>query len=121
MFLIMGINQAEKKLNFDQLAICKACGKYGHVEVFVAYTYFMLFFIPIVKWNKHYYVKMNCCSLTCEISTELGKSIENGQIREIDLNQLNFGKQQHTTKHCSYCGFTTTEDYLFCPKCGKEI
>lgn len=121
MFLIMGINQSEKKLNFDQLVICKCCGKYGRAEVFMTFTYFMLFFIPIFKWNKHYYVKMNCCGSYGEISKELGKSIENGQIKELNLEEINFGNKENVVRHCSYCGFTTMEDYQFCPKCGKEI
>lgn len=32
MFLIMGISSGEKKLQFDQLEICRFCGRYGHVE-----------------------------------------------------------------------------------------
>jgi hypothetical protein len=121
MFLIMGINQKEKKLNFDQLIICKCCEKYGHVEVFLTYTYFMLFFIPIIKWNKRYYVRMNCCGSSCEISGELGKAIEKGQVVDLNLDDLNFGKRESSVRHCSYCGFTTTDDFQFCPKCGKTM
>lgn len=121
MFLIMGINQAQKRLNFDQLTICKCCGKYGRVEVFMTYTYFMLFFIPIFKWNKQYFVRMNCCDSRCEIGKELGKSIETGQVSEIDLDELQFGTRENQVRHCTNCGFTTLEDYQFCPKCGERM
>ncbi|KAB1439597.1 zinc ribbon domain-containing protein [Candidatus Galacturonibacter soehngenii] len=121
MFLIMGISQAEKMLNFNQLTVCKCCGKYGRVEVFMNYTYFMLFFIPILKWNKQYFVKMNCCGSSCEISKELGKAIELGQVSEINLTELSFYAKENSVKHCEYCGFTTSEDFQFCPKCGRNI
>lgn len=121
MFLIMGINQKEKKLSFDQLVICKCCGKYGHMEVFMTYTYFMLFFIPIIKWDKHYYVKMNCCSNVCEIDKEIGKAIEKGQAAVLNMDELNFGCEENTVRHCGNCGFTTNEDYQYCPKCGRKM
>ena len=121
MFLIMGISQAEKMLNINQLTVCKCCGKYGRVEVFMTYTYFMLFFIPILKWNKQYFVKMNCCGSSCEISKELGKGIELGQVSEINLTELSFYAKEKSVKHCEYCGFTTSEDFQFCPKCGRNI
>ena len=121
MFFIMGISNGQKKLAFDQMEICKCCGKYGHVEVYVTYMYFMFFFIPLFKWNKHYYVKMTCCGSTCEISPELGKSIERGEITYLSTDQMQFGTKENAVKHCSYCGFTTMDDYQFCPKCGKEF
>jgi hypothetical protein len=121
MFLIMGVSQKEQKLNFDQLIICKCCGKYGHIEVFVTYSYFMLFFIPIIKWNRNYYVRMNCCGTTCELDPELGRAIEKGDVTSLDIGMLNFEETESELKHCSYCGFKTTEDFQFCPKCGKNM
>lgn len=121
MFFIIGISQKEKKLNFDQLLVCKCCGKYGHIEVFMTYTYLMFFFIPIIKWNKRYYARMNCCNSVCELDLHLGKAIEKGEITQLNLDELDFGYRESNVKHCFNCGFTTGEDYRFCPKCGKQI
>lgn len=121
MFLIMGISQKKKKLNFDQLVICKCCGKYGHLEIFLTYSYFMLFFLPIVKWNKRYYVKMSCCSAVDEINTELGRAVEKGEITALNLDAFDCGTKEQSRSYCSDCGFSTTKDYQFCPKCGKEM
>lgn len=121
MFFIMGISDKEVKLNFDQLVICKCCGKYGHIEVFMRYTYFMFFFIPLFKWNRRYYVRMNCCNSVAEISSDIGKGIENGTITSINPDTLQFGGKGYTVKHCSYCGFTTAEDFEYCPKCGRKL
>ena len=124
MFLIFGINQGEKQLHFDQSAVCKCCGHFGHITVWMSYTYFMLFFIPLFKWNKRYYVRMTCCSSACEISPELGHAIETGKTTSLNLDDLNFNCDQtekSPVHRCATCGFLTDEDFQFCPKCGKPL
>lgn len=121
MFFIMGISQKEKKLKFSELKICKCCGKYGRMEVFVTYTYLMLFFVPIIKWNKRYIVRMGCCGSTANLAPEIGKKIEQGQLESLDEDKLNFEHYENHAKYCSECGYTTMEDFQFCPKCGKSF
>ena len=121
MFFIMGISQKEKKLNYDQLIICKCCGKYGHINVYMRYTYLMLFFIPILKWNKRYFARLNCCGSSCELNTELGKAVKNGEVTFLDPEMLDFSGGENQMKHCFFCGFTITGDYQFCPKCGNQF
>lgn len=121
MFFIMGISSGEKKLNFDQLEICRQCGKYGHVEIYMTYMYIMFFFLPIIKWNKRYYVKMSCCSSICELSTEVGKEIAKGNLTHLTIDELKFSGQAHSLKCCQNCGFTATDDFHYCPKCGSKL
>ena len=54
----MGVSQNQKKLDFKQLNVCKCCGKYSNIEGYMTYWYFMFFFIPIIKWNKEYYITL---------------------------------------------------------------
>lgn len=125
MFLIFGITQGEKRLGFDQTAVCPCCGRYGRYEVFMTYMCFSLFFIPIVKWNKRYYVKTICCHAVCEIDRELGERIRKGQAGEIRESDLHFGcygdTDKHGAKRCENCGYETEEDFQYCPKCGKPL
>lgn len=121
MFFIMGISQKEKKLSFDQLSVCKCCGRYGHIEVFMTYTYLMFFFIPLFKWNIRYYVKISCCGAVSEISKDMGRAIERGEITSINIEELNFNGGDGDIKRCHYCGYVTNEDFKYCPKCGKPI
>ncbi|HBR31336.1 MAG TPA: zinc ribbon domain-containing protein [Clostridiales bacterium] len=109
------------KLDFRQTIICPCCGRYGSLEVYMEYTYFSMFFIPIANWRKRYFVKTTCCGSICEIDSELGKAIEKGTQRELDLGSLNFQKRQGGTLRCSGCGFVTSEDFVFCPKCGRKF
>lgn len=147
MFFIMGVSQGQKKLNFDQLVICGHCGKYGHLEVYMVYSYLSLFFIPVFKWGKHYYVRTTCCDTTVEIDEELGRRIGRGEVTSLPENiipadyryrgpgqaqgqpggpsqgqvQLQQLQQTQPKKRCPSCGFEAAEDYQYCPKCGQRL
>ena len=121
MFFIMGISNGEKKLNFDQLEICRRCGQYGHLEIYMTYMYFMFFFLPIFKWNKRYYAKMSCCGSVCELRPEVGKEIAQGNLTHLNVEELDFAKQAYSMKSCQNCGFSTMDDFQYCPKCGSKL
>ena len=75
MFFVFGISQGKKMLDYAKTVICAQCGGYGRYQVFMTYSYFSLFFIPIIKWNRHYYVQMSCCSTVYELDPEVGKRL----------------------------------------------
>ena len=58
MFFMMGITQGRKELPFTQTVICDRCGSYGRYMVFMTYTVLSLFFIPVFRWGKKYYVRI---------------------------------------------------------------
>ena len=119
MFFIMGITDGRKDFDFSQTVICDSCGKYGRYQVFMLYTVLSLFFI---KWNKRYYVQMSCCGSIYELNPEIGKRIASGedlQIKPQDLTKV--GNGRGFFKHCNNCGYETSEDFDFCPKCGMRF
>ena len=122
----MGITDGRKDFDFLQNILCTVCGRYGRYQVFMTYTVLSLFFIPCFKWNKHYYVRTSCCETVYELDPEVGKRIargENVEIRPEDLKRIDTGGYGSfgTYKICSNCGYTTDEDFQFCPKCGREL
>lgn len=122
MFFIGGISNGEKKLDYVQTIICPRCGAFGRIEVFMTYISFSLFFIPIFKWNKKYYVKYTCCDSLYALNNEIGEKINHGEdvlISEDDLHILNCNIS--TTNRCNNCGYIYDDDFKFCPKCGKEL
>jgi len=124
MFFIMGISQGQKKLNFDQLVVCRHCGKYGHLEVYVVYSYLSLFFIPVFKWGRRYYVKTTCCEQMIEIGADLGRQIERGEVTSLPEDIVpDSGQYGNFTgrKRCMHCGYETDEDFQYCPKCGGRL
>jgi len=126
MFLIFGITQGEKRLSFDQTAVCACCGRYGRYEVYMTYMCFSLFFIPVFKWNKRYYVRTTCCHEVIEIDRELGERIRRGEVTELREGDLHFDcpgyrDDGYRIKRCENCGYETEEDFQYCPKCGKPF
>lgn len=122
MFFIMGISNGEKKLDYVKTIICSHCSKFGRYEIFMTYTYLSLFFIPIFKWNRHFYVKTTCCQELYELNPIIGKKILHGEDTDIKEEHLTFVKGHYNfSKQCSNCGYTTSSDYVYCPKCGKQL
>lgn len=121
MFFIMGISNGENKINFLQTILCKCCGQFGRNEAFMTYTMLSLFFIPVLKWNKHYYVKTSCCKTVYEVSSELGKRIVKGEQIELMDKDLSMVNGKIVYKRCYKCGFTTGENFEYCPKCGEKL
>ena len=124
MFFIMGVGPKQKQLSYNELFVCNDCGKYGRYEVFLTYMCFSLFFIPLIKWNKKYYVRANCCGQVYELDQEIGTAIARGKQIEIQPEHLQKVRGQSYTadiKKCPDCGYETTENFRFCPKCGRQF
>ena len=88
MFLMIGIEEGRKEFDYSRTAICKNCGRYGRLLVFMTFTSLLLFFIPCFKWNKQYYVQMSCCGKFYRLNSEVGKQIARGEDVEIRPEDL---------------------------------
>lgn len=132
MFFIMGISQGSKEFGFTQGAVCRACGRSGQYIVFMTYTVLTLFFIPVFKWNRQYFVRMSCCGTTYRLDPEVGKVIARGGQVEIQPQDLQESAAQQAgvnpwtnapadKKVCSHCGYEAAPDFDFCPKCGNKL
>lgn len=126
MFFICGISQGKKILDYTKTVICSQCGSYGRYQVFMTYSYLSIFFIPLIKWSRHYYVQMSCCNAVYELNPEKGKMLKRGEAIDIsqqDLTMLQSGQRvnQGYGKRCSNCGYETVEDFEYCPKCGHRF
>ena len=122
MFFIGGIMEGRKQLaGFRQVFTCGNCGQYAALEAFMTYTYFMFFFIPIFKWNKHYFVRSTCCGTVWEIPKEKGEAIAQGgriTLTSGDLTPTMFGRRARV---CPVCDTVVEGSFKFCPHCGKEL
>lgn len=124
MFFVFGINNQFKELNINQNIFCNVCGNYGHYKAFVTHMVFSIFFIPIIKWNKKYYIQTSCCETVYEISKDTGKKLECGEnisVYEEDIIDIKqYGSINHM-KICPNCQNKIEHDFLYCPICGKKL
>ncbi len=129
MFILASVNQGKKNIGHHQLVICDKCGQYGRYEILMTYMYFSLFFVPIIKWKRRYFVKSTCCHTVYQLNGKVGDKIRRGKEVEITPRDLNLiqrgahGKQNiPVQKFCIHCNFSTSEpDFAYCPKCGKLL
>lgn len=88
MFFFFGIMNDQKNLDFHQPMTCDVCGRMGQYQVFVTYMVLSIFFIPIFKWGRTYYVRTSCCGSLYQLRPEVGRAIERGEsvtIQQTDL------------------------------------
>ena len=121
MFFIMGITNGQKEINYSEngMNICKKCGAYCSYSIFMTFFCLSLFFIPVLRWGKKYYVRTSCCDSLYELDSIAGKKIARGEdvtIRDEDLKELYSNK-----KKCQSCGYIAEADFEFCPKCGERL
>lgn len=121
MFLIIGVNDGRKDFDFSQMTVCEACGAYGRYMVFMTFTALSLFFLPILKWNKRYFVQSSCCGTVYALDGEVGARIARGEDVEIRPEHLQPVRQGRALRRCISCGYSTDQDFEFCPKCGSKL
>lgn len=128
MIFIGGISSAVKQLEYLKTVICSVCGSYERYQVYMTYTYFSFFFIPLFKWNRKFYVKMTCCGSVYELNREVGVKLLRGEgtdIEESDLTLIQTGTgnpfEERLEERCPGCGCRVSEEFSYCPHCGRKL
>ena len=126
MFFIMGVTPQTRQITYNgELIICPECGKYGRYEVFMTCMCLSLFFIPTFKWGRQYFVKSNCCNAAYQLDPAIGREIARGadiQILPEHLTKVSNGNVGDGNERTyTHCGFKTSEDFQYCPKCGRPL
>lgn len=125
MFFIFGVSQGKKELNYERTINLNNDGCFLIPKVYMIYTYFSLFFIPIIKWNKKYFVELETENIIYQLDDRIGYEISKGNEPEIksehliDLHEDN--SWRNNLKTCKVCNFQSYEDYQYCPKCGHKL
>lgn len=120
MFLIAGTCGGSAELAYSGgMNICPGCGAYCSYNVFMTYTSITLFFVPIVKAAKKYYVRTSCCGSIYKLSKEKGRILERHGETEVTPEDLSpFGK---SARVCPQCGAQMQDGFDYCPKCGMKL
>jgi endogenous inhibitor of DNA gyrase (YacG/DUF329 family) len=116
---IFGIEDKTKEMGTIHTIVCPACGRYAAAQVLFCYTFFHFFFIPLIKWNKTYLIRLNCCGVVYICDKETADEI-------LATGQIDFGKcrragSQGTGDSCPYCGSRVAGNFTYCPFCGNKL
>lgn len=122
MFLMIGVNDGRTVLYYEKLVYFTHLGNAVNVTIFVTFTQLLLFFIPTVKWNKHYYVQLPNGEVF-ELNAEVGRAVERG--RDVDITEkdcfLSNTANYYYSPNCPHCGYPIVDDFDYCPKCGRRL
>lgn len=120
-FVFFGIKDKEILLGNSNDIICPQCGEVTNGEVYKTYSYFHLFLIPLVKWNRRYFVKTNCCKRVYMLNPEVGKQFEKDSNIVINKGDLEIIEVYTHMKYCDHCRVNVPNEYQYCPYCGKDL
>lgn len=123
MFFLFSFGSNSKSI-FSQPGVCPYCGKMCRFEIFLNYHYISLFFIPLLKWGKQYYMRSSCCGAVYALPTQIGKDIQKGlitSIEEIEKKEYISGSSHSEKNYCTYCGAPRDTNTNYCAKCGHKF
>ena len=123
MFFILGIEEKEKELREFANIVCADCGGYSRAVLIMHFTYFHIFFIPIFRWDKRYYIRVRGCGAVYEADAEYGRQLE--LVTELDFSRLKkassgFGGSGELYSTCQSCGSAFDPSFAYCPHCGAK-
>ncbi len=121
MFFIIGITDGSASLGSRRCRVFACCGTTGAMgAVTCTYQQFTLFFIPLFRFGKRYFVTCPQCGTVYELTKEEGKRIARDPSAEIDPNQM-FPVQRNYGKACPNCHCVVDPSAHFCPNCGTKL
>lgn len=120
MIFISGISTREKDLDFSTSIICPVCQAWGRLEAFMTYTSFSLFFIPIINWNKRYFLRSTCCNSLFSLGDNLGSNLEKSRPIDLGPEDLNIVSRGFREDRCESCNKLLDSHYDYCPYCGRR-
>lgn len=115
-FGIFGIQDRIKQIKEFSNIIC-VCGRYTRMQLAERYTYFHIFFIPVIKWNRKYFVEARCCGRVFEVPEDYKDEIMKADVP--DLSRLKEMEAPYII--CPECAHKVDSNYMYCPYCGRKI
>lgn len=122
MFFFLAIMPIKKIIPYSLSGICKKCSNICNYEIIMTANCLSIFFIPIFKFGKQYFVRTDCCSALYSLDKKIGNAIARGENAPITDDVLTLIDDNfNQIKNCPYCGNEINSDFEYCPKCGKKL
>lgn len=119
MFLLFGIGSGQKVMGVFAGIPCFFCGARHSMTITKHYSYFQLFFIPLIRYNVVYYAACPDCSAVYVIEKHKAAQLcrdPNTVINTSDMVTVHRGLGV-----CPACGANVRPEDAYCPKCGRKL
>lgn len=123
MFFIIGVVSGSSDLGMRACGYFPCCGANSVLcTVTCVYQQFTLFFIPLFRFGKRYFISCPHCGAAYEIEKAEGRRIEHDQNAGIDPNKLHrMTTAGPSARFCPHCGAQVSPSDNFCPHCGARL
>ncbi len=121
MFFIIGVTSGAHDLGLRRCGYFSCCSGGGAMAA-VTYTFqqFTLFFIPLFRFGKRYFVTCPNCGTVYELPKDEGRRIEKGPAAEINPERM-YVVQGASRKTCPSCRYAVDPNSRYCPNCGARL
>lgn len=120
MLLLFGTGEGTDDLYLDQKIRCPLCGKKAELQGYCTYQAFRLFFLPVFRWDMHYFVRTSCCGALAPLSRKQGEAVDAGA--KLDVRRLALRANGAVRlRVCPQCGYETSQPFAYCPLCGRPF
>jgi len=121
MFLIFGFTNGVSNIGLRKCSFFSCCGNSGVTTgVTCTFQQFTLFFIPIFRFSKRYFITCPNCGTVYELTKDEGRRIVRDVTAEINPDNL-FIVQAANKKTCPNCKCSVDPRSRYCPNCGVNL
>ncbi|KPU43633.1 hypothetical protein OXPF_30750 [Oxobacter pfennigii] len=113
---IFGIQNKVKELK-EFTDVCCSCGKYSRMKLLYEYNCFHIFFLPLFKWGRKYFLEARCCRRVFEVPDNYIDELLEADT--VDFSRLTEINMPYTL--CPNCRNYVDSGYKFCPNCGSKL
>lgn len=121
MFFFFAITSSTDELGMRRCNYFPCCGVTGSMAAVTCVSQrFILFFIPLFRFGKRYFLSCPGCGTVYEISKDEGRRLEQDPSAEIDPSKI-FRMVGQTIKYCPGCGADIRPGSRYCSRCGRKL
>lgn len=121
MFFIVGITNRSNDLGTRRCRVFPCCGTLGVMAaVTCTFQQFTLFFIPLFRFGKRFFVTCPNCGSVYEMTKSEGQRVARDASAEINPDQI-FAVQGANRRICPNCRCAVDPNARYCPNCGTRL
>jgi hypothetical protein len=134
MLFIFGWGRVTRsEVGYTKEIVCPVCSRFGQFKLVTARTWFTLFFVPVIPYEKDNYAICRTCSNGISLSDRQLIELKSGAVSNLNaistFQQIPFpsiGKSEKSSslgqcRRCANCDALMSPTMIICPRCHKKI